>query len=188
MNSICKVERCSNQAYARGWCQNHYKRLKDGPRCSVDGCDLPTWARGWCSKHYQRWHSNGKGDYDVTKIRRRRKGDGYVMPGRYGGYKLVMRSGHPNATKKGYVREHALVMSDFLGRPLRKGETVHHRNGIKDDNRIENLELWVAGHPPGQRVEDLVKWAREILARYESELPTLTSNKLPNPRIEDLAA
>jgi hypothetical protein len=55
-------------------------------------------------------------------------------------------------------REHHVVMEAMLERPLRPYETVHHRNGVRDDNRRENLELWATAHPAGARVEDLVDW------------------------------
>ena len=71
---------------------------------------------------------------------------------------------HPAAHTRGYVAEHRLVMERTIGRYLLPEETVHHVNGIRDDNRPENLELWTSRQPKGQRVADLVAWAEEILA------------------------
>lgn len=54
-----------------------------------------------------------------------------------------------------WIAEHRWVMERMLGRPLQRGENVHHRNGLRSDNRPENLELWAISQPYGQRFVDL---------------------------------
>ena len=85
----------------------------------------------------------------------------------HAGYVMVSVPGHPRGSgKPAYVFEHILVMEEILGRHLLPGENVHHKNGVKDDNRPANLELWVRPQPAGIRVTDAVAWAKEIIARY----------------------
>lgn len=87
------------------------------------------------------------------------------------GYVRTCRGGH-----RGY--EHKLVMEEVLGRKLVKGENVHHINGIRDDNRPENLELWSKSQPAGQRVTDKIAWACEFLAEYGYEVTPPTESQL----------
>ena len=61
-------------------------------------------------------------------------------------------------------------MADHLGRALLQSENVHHVNGDRTDNRLDNLELWSKAQPQGQRVEDKVKYAIEILTQYAPEV------------------
>jgi HNH endonuclease len=82
------------------------------------------------------------------------------------GYLMVRIRDHPRAKTNGYVFEHIVVMEWMLGRAMLPDESVHHRNGVRDDNRPENLELWVRPQPSGIRKDDAIAWAREMLERY----------------------
>jgi HNH endonuclease len=81
---------------------------------------------------------------------------------------MVRVPGHPRVRANPYVFEHILVAEELLGRYLEEGESIHHRNGVRDDNRPQNLELWTRPQPSGIRVSDAIEWAHAILDRYET--------------------
>ena len=163
---------CGRTRSYRGYCKTHYaavlkgEQLKDindyspreyvnkGKSCSFEGCKKPAISKLLCSSHYGQYRRG----VELTKIREPR--------GRWlssEGYVFVVTGDGPA------MKEHRLVIQQAIGRPLRSEETVHHLNGVRDDNRIENLELWSSSHPRGQRVVDKVQWAIEILSLYEPE-------------------
>ena len=154
----CRKSGCSEEvAHANGFTCPQHRGI-----CYLADCTTPS-PRGMCELH---------------RSRARYQGDPLAEPVRYqpftdtDGYVYVV-TGFDDS---GYVirkREHRHVMEAHLGRELLPEETVHHVNGVRDDNRLDNLELWSSSHPPGQRVQDKVAWAKEILNKYEGEIGRL---------------
>lgn len=93
---------------------------------------------------------------DPNKLLQREFGSGNIT---HDGYMLVVHRGRK-------MMQHRVVMQEHLGRDLLPDETVHHKNGDRLDNRLENLELWSSRHPSGQRVQDKVEFAIDFLRTY----------------------
>lgn len=158
--SICSSERWVNPSgYAKNVCSTCYKRNRafiinlnsfvHKPECKCGKCRA--------GKGYFKGDKNPCWNGGLRKT-----SGGYIYQWVSDDHPFVqMRSSYQKNSN--YIMQHRLVMAEHLGRPLKKEETVHHINGIRDDNRIENLELWSSNHQSGQRVEDQIKWAIAFL-------------------------
>lgn len=177
--SQCSVVGCERMVSARGYCHGHYIRWSrqgdvqaDRPltrepdeRCSVASCNKGVHSRGYCRAHYARWL---QGDVRPDTPLRVVLGDGHVSHGYFRVCVPAVDRWLVNGDS--VALEHRYVMAKHLGRALRSRESVHHLNGDRTDNRIENLELWTRSQPSGARVADKLAWAYELIRTYDPEL------------------
>ena len=137
--------------------KQHFRQLRPVAACIQCGKGvsyIPSRPRRFCGRSCQFLWWSKQGKQDRRSKRRFIHKSGYVY---------VWSKNHPSTTPRNcYLLEHRVVMEKAIGRYLQRYETVHHKNGIRHDNRIENLELWSKQHPSGQRVSELMSRIAEM--------------------------
>lgn len=179
MNIPCSANNCQDQAVSKKYCSFHYIRFKrgkdlDAPKqcdsgfpCKNEFCNRLSYCREFCRSCYVKLLKGIDPIEDLDpSIEKINNGPGWINNN---GYVVLNRRGHWASGKRGYIMEHRLVMSEHLDRKLEQYETVHHKNGNRQDNDILNLELWCSRHPKGQRATDLLQWADFIYEKYGNE-------------------
>ena len=167
---LCSFGGCWNKARSKklGLCDGHnMQKLQDKPLkplmrggyktmyCLFPECKNKNKCRGWCWGHYEQVF---KKQIEPKPLKKRNKIQGRW---RYNSEGYVLR-----ISNKKRILQHRAVMEQYIERSLLAHENIHHKNGIRDDNRIENLELWTKSQPPGCRVSDKIAWCKEFLADY----------------------
>ena len=166
---------CSPDCYRKECVSCNTPFKPGGPRqiyCS-DKCKLGTAICGYCrtefipTKKSQGLYCSTECFYEksVPTFTKRAMATGYID------IKVPLGTPNSRGTKceKRWMAEHRYVMQEALCRPLEDHENVHHKNGNKTDNRIENLQLWSTSQPAGQDVADKIEYALEMIRLYGTD-------------------
>ena len=190
---------CHGKAKAHGLCAGHLDQLDRGKEltpllgrhgrrhdgCTFPGCDKPHQHGGLCSGHNAQLR-RGQSLRPLGPWGRAPNPEGRWVGPKGSVYIKCPVEDHPNAkSRRGWIAEHVWVMTQMLGRPLRPGESVHHRNLLKGDNRPENLELWTSHQPRGTSVADMLTWCWWFIDQ-SSDAPGWTA--FPGGPLSDNAA
>ena len=168
----CGQAGCGNLARSRRslLCGRHERiRLDQRKIAKGDVCILPDCgnarrsSNGLCGSHAKMKNRRGTTQAWKPSLGMSKHLEGYRRTN-HGGYIRLCKYLEDGSVDR--VFEHRVVMEAKIGRSLLPEENVHHINGVRNDNRPENLEIWNTSQPSGQRVEDKVAWARHILELY----------------------
>jgi hypothetical protein len=140
-------------------------RVKNQIGNCIKGCNKLKHSRDLCKTCYRKLH------YEEHERERRGnqkhiKHSLLTIQTDVDGYQRI-KIGEGNGAKD-WQKYHRYVIEQHIGRKLHSFENVHHINGSRSDNRLENLELWVTKQPKGQRPDDLVEYAKWILKTYKN--------------------
>ena len=170
---ICEAPSSARTGLYAGLCPAHAWRKKhnkdmDAPIqawtksavCSYGSCGRKVRAMTLCASHYE------MDRFGLPLRPIGTKSNGRLATVEYGTQRVTKGGYIRVKTSNGWQREHTMVMEQYLGRTLLEHELVHHKNGQRDDNCIQNLELCTYSQPPGQRVSDKLEWIAKFVSDY----------------------
>lgn len=185
---VCSVIGCSRRAASRGLCRLHRDRQKrgiaedaplpqqnEGRTCRALGCDRKAEDGGLCGAHAIRSRKYREDDarFLAPIAGREARTSGFRQKSKHGYISVYVPADTPGAHQQHFKRytawymfEHRYVMQNWLGRSLLPREQVHHRDGNRENNHIDNLELKSGSHGNGINIIDGIQASLDWVEQY----------------------